>query len=454
MKAKDQTERPRIAVVDDEPIACRQIKRGLGQNRYTIETFGDGESVLKRMGAVFFELVICDLRLPGLSGLEVLREAKNRHPQTEIIVMTGYGSVDTAVEAIHGGAFHYIAKPIKIAELRSLAERALEKVKLVREKERLTKALFSQSRQQYLIGHSPAMQQVMELVKKVCSLNCNVLIQGESGTGKELAARALHFLGVRRERPFVSFNCGGFAEDLIANELFGHERGAFTGAVDTKIGLLEAAHRGTIFLDEIGAMPPSMQVKLLRFVQERSLNRVGGIKPIPLDVRLIAASNQDLKAAVAGGHFREDLFYRLNVVLIGLPPLRDRKDDIPLLVQHFLKRYSLQFGKAVSAVEPEAIEILQRYPFPGNVRELENIIERAVALTNREIIGPRDFPEDLQQLSISSIESGHWPTLAQREKEYIQRVLIRTGGGKTAAAEILKIPRTTLWRKMKRLGLK
>ena len=453
MKQEEQSERLRLAIIDDESIACRAIQRGLGQNCYEIETFGDGESFLNRMREVLFDLVICDLRLPGISGLEVLKEIKTRHAQTEVIVMTGYGSVDIAVEAIRAGAFHYLAKPVKIAELRSLTERALEKVKLIREKELLKKALFSQSRQQYLIGHSPAMQQVLGLVKKVCSLNCNVLILGESGTGKELVARALHFLGVRREHPFICFNCGGFTEELIANELFGHEKGAFTGAFDTKIGLLEAAHKGTIFLDEIGAMPLSMQVKLLRFVQERSLIRVGGIKPIPLDVRLIAAGNQDLKAAVEKKQFREDLYYRLNVVLIDLPPLRARKDDIPLLIRHFLNKYSQQFGKSVSELESEALEILLRYPFPGNVRELENIIERAVALTDRSALGPRDLPGDLQQLCISSLESDKWPALEEKEKEYIQRVLIKTGRRKAAAAEILKIPRTTLWRKMKRWGL-
>lgn len=453
MKQDDQTERLRVAIIDDEPLACRRIQRGLGKDRYVIETFGDGESAIKRMPEAPFDLVLCDLRLPGINGLDVLEKVKECQPRTEVIVMTGYGSVDTAVEAIRVGAFHYLVKPLKIVELRSLAARALEKVKLIREKERLKKALFSQSRQQYLIGHSPAIQQVLGLVKKVCSLNCNVLIQGESGTGKELVARALHFLGVRREHPFICFNCGGFTEELIANELFGHEKGAFTGAVDTKIGLLEAAHRGTIFLDEIDAMPPSMQVKLLRFVQERSLIRVGGIKPIPLDVRLIAAGNQDLKAAVGKKQFREDLFYRLNVVLIDLPPLRARKDDIPLLIRHFLNKYSRNFGKAISEVEPEALEILMQYPFPGNVRELENIIERAVALTDRHTISPRDLPHDLQRLSISSLDSQQWLSLEEKERDYIRRVLIKTNNRKAAAAQILKIPRTTLWRKMKRLGL-
>jgi two-component system response regulator AtoC len=453
MHPKQLIERPRVAVIDDEPIACREIQRSLKKENLTVETFAEGESALQRMQQAPFDLVLCDLRLPGISGMDILKKVKTRYPQMEVIVITGYSSVDSAIEAIRAGAYHYLTKPLKINELRVLVGRALEKVKLIREKEALKKALFTQSRSSDLIGHSRAMQEVFKLVKKVSSLNCNVLIQGESGTGKELVARSLHFQGNRGEHPFISFNCGGFAEELIANELFGHEKGAFTGAMETKIGLLEAAHRGTIFLDEIGAMPPSMQVKLLRFVQERNLIRVGGITPIPLDVRLIAASNQDLARAVEQKQFREDLYYRLNVVLIALPPLRERKDDIPLLIRHFLAKYSRAFGKAVSEVKPEAEEILLQYPFPGNVRELENIIERAVALSDSNVVSPRDLPTDLQRLSISSLETGQWPSLEERERDYIRQVLIKTNFRKAAAAQILNIPRTTLWRKMKRLGL-
>jgi len=443
----------RVAVIDDEPIACREIARGLARDQYTIETFGDGRAALKKMSADPFDLVICDMKLPEMSGLEVLKKIKTRYPMTEVIVFTGYGSVNTAVEAIQAGAFHFMTKPVKIAELRSLAERALEKLKLIQEKEVLKKSLFSHSRQQYIIGHSPAMQDVLSLVKKVCSLNCNILIQGESGTGKELVARALHFLGSRRELPFVAFSCGGFSEKLIANELFGHEKGAFTGAVDTKIGLLESANKGTIFLDEIGIMPSSMQVKLLRFIQERILTRIGGTRQIPLDVRLIAAGNENLKKAVTKNQFREDLYYRLNVVLIDLPPLRDRKEDIPLLMNHFLIKYSRQFEKTVSSVEPGVEDILNQYPFPGNVRELENIIERAVALCEGKTITLRDLPDDLLKLSIRRIETDDWPSLQEYEKEYIRRVLARTKYHKGDTARILGIPRTTLWRKIKQLSL-
>ncbi|OGR27657.1 MAG: Fis family transcriptional regulator, partial [Desulfobacterales bacterium RIFOXYA12_FULL_46_15] len=312
----------RIAVIDDEPIACREIRRGLASDLYDILTFGTGEAALEEMAREPFDLVLCDLRLPAMSGFDVLKAIRSGASETEVIVITGYGSVDTAIEAIQAGAFHFVTKPVKMGELKSLVTRALEKIKLSREKEILKRSLFYHSRQQYLIGHSPAIQEVLALVKKVCSLNCNVLIHGESGTGKELVARALHFLGSRKESPFMAFNCGGFSEDLIANELFGHEKGAYTGAAETRIGLLESANKGTLFLDEIGVMPMSMQVKLLRFLQERTMIRVGGTKQIPLDVRIIAAGNQDLKKAVEKNQLREDLFYRLNVVQITLPPLR------------------------------------------------------------------------------------------------------------------------------------
>ncbi|NOX33968.1 MAG: sigma-54-dependent Fis family transcriptional regulator [Deltaproteobacteria bacterium] len=443
-----------VAVIDDEPIACREIKKGLARRTdFNIETFLDGESALKRMETALFDLVLCDLRLPGMDGMEVLYTIKKRFPQTRVIIITAYGSVDLAIRAIQAGAFHFVVKPVKIEELAGLCTRALETIRLVRETQALKKALFNQSRQQYLIGHSPAIQDVLALVKKVCSLNCNILVQGESGTGKELVARALHFLGIRREEPFIAFSCGGFTDELIANELFGHEKGAFTGAVDTKIGLLESADKGTVFLDEIALMPLNMQMKLLRFVQERCLIRVGGVKSFPVDVRLIAAGNHDLKQEVESKNFREDLYYRLKVVSITLPPLRDRKEDIPLLIQHFLKRYNKLFNKHVAGVDQETMEILGQYPFPGNVRELENIIERGVALSDKPVIGCEDLPGDILELSITSLEDTSWKSLEEMEKEYIRKVLIQTGRHKGRASEVLKIPRTTLWRKMKRFNL-
>ncbi len=446
-------ERFRIAVIDDEPIVGREVKRGLSKEPYVVETFLDGESALQRLERVSFDLVLCDLRLSGLSGLDVLKAVRKRCPWTEVILITAYSSVDSAIEAIRAGAFHYVLKPIKMAELRLLVRRALDKVMLVKETDALKEALFYQRRPAAIIGNSKAMLEVFRLIDKVAPLDCNVLVCGESGTGKEMVARALHQRGSRTDKPFVSFNCGGFTEELITNELFGHEKGAFTGATETKVGLLEAANKGTIFLDEIGEMPLSMQVKLLRFVEERSFLRVGGVKPIAVDVRLIAASNRDLKELVAAGAFREDLYYRLNVVMIPLPPLRARSDDIPLLIRHFLDKYSQTFGKEIEGVSSEVLEILSRYPFPGNVRELENIIERAVALTDETELSTRDLPSDLRELSISSLDPQACLSLEEKEKQYITEVLIKTNHNKSLAADILGLPRTTLWRKMKRYHL-
>jgi len=446
-------ERFKIAVIDDEPIVCREIKRGLSREGYDVETFGDAESGLSAFEREAFDLVLCDLRLPGLGGQDVLKHIRTHYPHTEVILITGYGSVDSAIEAIRAGAFHYVAKPVKMTEIRLLVKRALDKVALVHEKEALKEALFARDRPTEIVGRSKAMNEVFRLIEKVAPLDCTVLIQGESGTGKEMVARALHRRSQRSKGPFVSFNCGGFTEELITNELFGHEKGAFTGANETKIGLLEAAHMGTIFLDEISEMPSTMQVKLLRFVEERVLLRVGGVKPLPVDVRLLAASNQDLADMVKRRAFREDLFYRLNVVAITLPPLRNRRDDIPLLVRHFLGKYSRAFAKEVKGVASQVMEILSRYPFPGNVRELENIIERAVALSEETELSVRDLPSDLQALSISSLEKNHWLSLEEKEKEYIREVLIQTDYNKHLAAEILGLPRTTLWRKMKRFDL-
>ncbi|MCF8108000.1 MAG: sigma-54 dependent transcriptional regulator [Desulfohalobiaceae bacterium] len=443
----------RIAVIDDEPIVCREIKRGLAKEQYEVETFLDGESALRRLDQADFDLILCDLRMPGLSGLELLKKVRRRGTSCEVIIITAYSSVDTAIEAIRSGAYHYLTKPIKMADLKLLVKRALDKVLLVREKEALKEALLAHNRPADCIGNSRAMLEIFRLIGKVAPLDCNVLIQGESGTGKEMVARALHQRNQRSHQPFISFNCGGFTEELIANELFGHEKGAFTGATDTKIGLLEAAHKGTIFLDEISEMPVSMQVKLLRFVEERALIRVGGVKAHPVDVRLIAASNRDLKTLVKGQEFREDLYYRLNVVTVTLPPLRERRDDIPLLVRHFLKKYSRAFGKQINGVSSDVLEYLSQYSYPGNVRELENIVERAVALCDEAIIAERDLPSELRELSMGSLETQTWPSLEEKEKEYIEQVLVKTGHRKNLAAEILKLPRTTLWRKMKQHGL-
>jgi two-component system, NtrC family, response regulator AtoC len=297
------------------------------------------------------------------------------------------------------------------------------------------------------------MRTLFSIIDKVAPVDCNVLLQGASGTGKELAARAIHRQSPRSDHPFVSFNCGGFTDELINSELFGYEKGAFTGATAAKIGLLESASGGTVFLDEIGEMPLGMQVKLLHVIQERRILRVGGVRQVPLDLRIVAASNKDLKHESQLGNFREDLFFRLNVVTIHLPRLEERREDIPLLVKHFTEKYSLAFRKAVSRVSPEAMAILTRYSYPGNVRELENIIERAVALIDGEVIGPEDLPADLRQLEFDSSEGEGMVSLREIEKRYIVKTLERTGYNKALAAQILGLPRTSLWRKLKEYGL-
>jgi transcriptional regulator with PAS, ATPase and Fis domain len=297
------------------------------------------------------------------------------------------------------------------------------------------------------------MQEIFAMIKKVAIVNCNVLLQGESGTGKELVARSIHRLSPRKNRPFISFNCGGFTEELICNELFGHEKGAFTGASVTKIGLIESADGGTLFLDEIGEMPPSMQVRLLHVIQEKQILRVGGNKPVNLDIRLIAASNKDIKKATAEGSFREDLFYRLNVVTLRLPRLCERKDDISMLISCFIEKYSRPFEKKIRGISPHALEILMHYNFPGNVRELENIIQRSVALAESDVIRISDLPPDLQKLEFNTLEGEGLLALEEMEKLHIAKVLYKTNYNKNLSCKILNLPRTTLWRKMKKYGL-
>ncbi len=440
-----------LAVVDDEPIVCRRLSQALGRNGFAVESFTTGSAFMERMAQHSFDIVLLDLHLPDIDGMELLPRIKAMHQEVEIIVITGFGGVEKAVEAIKKGAYHYVAKPVNLGEIRSLVKSARDKIEACRENLRLRQALRADAGLAAIIGNSPAMQEVFALVRKVAPVDCNVLIQGASGTGKALVARAIHELGDRSGGPFVSFNCGGFTTELISSELFGYEKGAFTGASATKIGLLEAAAGGTVFLDEIGEMPMAMQVKLLHVLQERRILRVGGTVPIDLDIRFIAASNKDLKNEVALNNFREDLFFRLNVVLIRLPSLAERREDIPLLVRHFIEKYSLAFHKQVAGIQPQALQMLFNYSFPGNVRELENIIERAVALSDHPEIGSQDLPPDVQNLEFDTLEGDGLPTLSEVERRYIIKVLEKTGHDKGLSARILGIPRTTLWRKMKNM---
>ncbi len=443
----------RIAIVDDELTVCQRLKKVLENEGHETETFRSGLAFLQRMDIYPFNVVFLDLGLPDINGMEILSRVKSRHEDTEVIIITGQGSIDSAIEAIKKTAYHYITKPFKLEEIRLLAAGAKEKIALREENRRLREAVEGEDALEGFIGSGKAMQEIFDMIKKVAIVDCNVLLQGESGTGKELVARSIHRLSPRKDSPFISFNCGSFTEELISNELFGHEKGAFTGANLTKIGLLESAAGGTVFLDEIGEMPLSMQVRLLRVIQEKHILRVGGTKPVDLDIRIISASNKDIKRECIDGAFREDLYYRLNVLTLHLPRLSARKEDLPLLVSSFIRKYNRLFGKKVMHISSQAMDTLMQYNFPGNVRELENIIQRAIALTEGDTIKVANLPPDLQKLEINMIDGDGLPTLEEMEKQHITRVLEKTGNNKNLAGRILNLPRTTLWRKMKKYDL-
>ncbi|MGQ9922286.1 MAG: sigma-54-dependent transcriptional regulator [Desulfobacca sp.] len=442
----------RLAIIDDEEIVCKRLKALFRKRPLEIETFTSGEAALARLAQKPCHLVLTDIRLPDIDGMEILARVKAATPQTEVILITGYATLENAVEAVKQGAFYYLAKPFTPQQVEAIVVRAEEQVRLALENQRLRR-LLQQEGGAGILGISTKVRDLHEAIAKVASIDCTVLIQGESGTGKELVARAIHQQSRRAEQPFVAFNCGGFPEELIANELFGHEKGAYTGAEATKIGLMEAAHGGTLFLDEIGEMPPAMQVKLLRVIQDRQVRRLGSVTPIQLDIRLIAATNRDLAKEVEQGRFRQDLYYRLKVVLLKLPPLRERREDIPVLLNYFLEKYNEAYQKNLQGFSREGLDLLMQYAFPGNVRELENIVASAVALSENTVIHPKDLPEDLSQLEIETLDAAQWPSFMEMEKEYLQQVLAATNYNKNKAAEILKMPRTTLWRKLRKYGL-
>jgi two-component system, NtrC family, response regulator AtoC len=443
----------KVAVVDDEPLALKHMGRFLTRNGYPMEIFADPAQALKRMETVSFHIVLTDIRMPQMNGLQFLEQIKNRHPETEVIMMTGYAAIDEAVTAIKKGAFDYIEKPLTPEKIQTVFKRVVDKLALLSENRQLKEKLLKRDHTGEILGISPAIRELIKIINKVAKIDCNILITGESGTGKELVARAIHNGSPRKNKPFVGFNCGGFTEELISNELFGHEKGAFTGADAVKPGLFETAQGGTIFLDEIGEMALSMQVKLLRAIQERQVFRVGGSKAVPLDIRMISATNKDLEYEVNSGRFRGDLFFRLKVVMIRTPPLRERKEDIALLADHFLQYYNRLYNKDVEGFNRQALDILVRYSFPGNVRELEHMVCSAVALSEQKYISAKDLPHDLSMMEISPISCNELTSLAEHEKAHILRTLEATNYNKVRAAGILGIPRTSLWRKIKKFGI-
>jgi DNA-binding NtrC family response regulator len=444
----------RILIADDERIARENLEHVLRGEGYETVSVHNGLAAISELEKEEFDLVLTDVRMQPVDGIQVLDRAKDLYPNIEVIVITGYASVSSAVEAMSKGAYYYITKPYQIDEVRALVKRAAEKRGLLRELSELRRQVRDQSKTSLLIGNSPEMDALRKMIGQVAASDSSVLILGETGTGKELVARTIHAMSLRSAKRFLAINCGAFSEELLANELFGHERDAFTGARGFKRGLLEAVRGGTIFLDEIGDMPLSMQVKLLRVLQERVMMRVGGIEEIPVDIRVVAATNKDLKQEVECGTFRQDFYYRLNVITLHVPRLAERRDDILMLALHFLHKIAKSQGKKVGSISDEAVRILVSYEYPGNVRELENIIERAVTLTNGDRIEPRHLPIDLQQLVFRIRRpQERFPTLDENEREYILWVLKQVNDNKTRAAEILGIDRVSLWRKMKRYGL-
>jgi len=445
----------RILVVEDEEGMREFLRILLTKDGYDVVAFEEGASALDSFKDENFHVVITDIKMPGMSGMEVLARVKEIDPSVPVIIMTGHGSMETAIEAVNKDAFAYLLKQARNDEIKQLVKKAVEMRLLQKENRLLKQQLKKNLTDRPTIGKSQKIRQVFALVDKVAETDSTILIYGESGTGKELVAREIHTKSGRSDGPFVSINCGALPEALLESELFGHVRGSFTGAVRDKDGLLAVAKAGTFFLDEVGETSPTIQVKLLRVLQEREIIPVGGVKPIKVDVRLIAATNADLERDVETGKFRADLFYRLNVIPIHIPPLRERKDDISLLVEHFLKIYSQGSGKPMKTVSPEAFDILMRYDWPGNVRELENALERAVILQEGRIIMPEDLPEKLRARSkdkSDSVVSVTNLTLDELEKEYLLKVLEETGWHKKRAASILGINASTLYRKLQRYG--
>ncbi len=443
----------RVMVVDDDAETLALMREIVAKEGFEVETAEDAETALRRLEQWQPELVITDIHMPGMDGLALLAAVREKEPDIPVVLLTAYGSLKTAVDAIKAGAFDYLSKPFVVEDIRLVVRRALEHTKLVRENRSLRGQLRDRYRFDNLVGSSGGMVEVYKMIARVAETDSTVLIQGESGTGKELIARAIHANSGRSGGPFVAIDTGSLAETLLESELFGHERGAFTGAIATKKGLLEQANLGTCFLDEIADLSPMMQSKLLRAIQEREIRRVGSETPRAIDVRIIAATKKALKPLVEAGTFREDLFYRLEVITIVLPPLRDRIEDIPLLSRYFVDKFGRTKERPVTGLSPDTIPLLTRYAWPGNVRELEHVIERAIALTPYPIITPEDLPETIRTAPVHiQARARGWETLHDMEKNYILRVLEAHHQDHGEAADILGIHRKTLFRKLRLYG--
>jgi two-component system response regulator AtoC len=445
-----------ILVVDDDARMRELVSKVLAREGYSVRPLPRGQDVLQALEEGPADLVISDIRMPEMDGLTLLQEVKRVAPETSMLLMTAFGSIDTAVQAIKAGAYDYLTKPFKMDEIIVVVRRAMEERRLRAEVRAFREEVSTKYNFSNILGKSKPMRDLFALIKKVAGSRSTVLIQGKSGTGKELVAKAIHYNSPRRERPLVTVNCSAIPKELLESELFGHVKGAFTGAIAHKRGLFEAANGSSLLLDEIGELSPELQVKLLRVIQEREIKRVGETRTTPVDVRLIAATNRDLAQAMTEGSFREDLYYRLNVIPIILPELKARAEDIPLLATHFLMKYAKEANPTIEGISKETMRLLLEYDWPGNVRELENVIERAVILAYGPQITPEDLPAHVQACKTPAHRdiSTRRPTLEALERGYIATVLQESGWHRIQAAQILGIDRRTLYRKIRTYGLK
>lgn len=441
----------KVLVVDDDREMCSLLQEILTSEEFSVTAIQDSLEAAKRIAREDFDLLITDLKMKGLKGLDLMEESKKIAPLMPVIIITAFGTVESAIQAMKRGAYDYITKPFQTDELLLTVKKALENRFLKKEVTRLKREVESRYHFHQLIGKSPAMQRIYDLVEKISDTSSNVLVTGESGTGKELVAKAIHYNGVRKEGPFIAVNCAAIPETLLESELFGYKKGAFTDAKTDKKGLISEAHTGALFLDEVTEMALTLQAKLLRVIEERTVRPLGDTQSHSVDIRVISTSNRDIQSLIQQGRFREDLYYRLKVIDIELPPLRERREDIPLLVQHFIHKFNAEMNKRTSGVSEPALRVVMNHSWPGNVRELENVIQRAVTLSQQETILPEDLPSSMlepreENLIEKSLKENL--TLDQLEKEYIRRTLIQTGGNKSRAAEILGLDRKTLYRKI------
>ena len=446
----------KILVVDDDSLLRDFLSETLNRSGYRVDLASTGEEALEKIKREDYDVILSDVRMPNMDGMELLKTTRDFLPDAKMVMMTAYGTVQNAVEAMKLGAFHYVMKPFSIDEIELVLKRALDHKQLLLENKLLRSEVLGKYRFENIVGKSPQMQEIFELVETVADTKATVLITGESGTGKELIARAIHYNSPRREGPFIRINCAALPEGLVESELFGHEKGSFTGAIRQSRGRFELADRGTLLLDEVSEISLHLQGKLLRVLQEREFERVGSGIPIQVDVRIIATSNRNLNRLIEKGEFRKDLFYRLNVVPIHIPTLRERREDIPALAQHFLKKYNLENNRQIEGISQKAFEMFLEYFWPGNVRELENFIERAVVTAKGKILNLRDFPRELTfggiKLPSDEIEVGS--TIYAAERKLILKTLKAQGGNRTKAAEVLGVSTRTLRNKLHEYGLK